>query len=176
MNRLSLRALALLAGAVVAAAGCADGNHNPTAARPAGEYHLLRRAPDTFGPRRSESGTSSVSAVIGPDGGTLQMDGGYRIDFPAGALAQPTTITMTPSAQYVGVELEPHGITFPAGHQPLLTIGYGGANLLGLSNLAIVYVNDANQILEVLPTVWNFRTHSLSARLQHFSGYLSGGT
>jgi hypothetical protein len=176
MNRLTLRALALIAGAVAAAAGCAEGTRSPTAAQPAsGQYQLLRRTPDSFGPRRSESGTSSVSAVIGPEGGTLQMDGGYRIDFPAGALSAPTTISMAPIGGYYGVELQPHGLTFPLWRQPVLTLSYAGASTSIFNRLVVVYVDDGNSILEVLPTQWNPFANTLTTRLRHFSGYISAG-
>jgi hypothetical protein len=177
MNRLTLRALALIAGAAAAAAGCTDGSRTPTATEPAAaSYQLLRRTPDSFGPRRSESGTSSVSGVIGPAGGTLQLGDGYRIDFPAGALAQPTTITMTPSDEYVGVELEPHGIRFPWGHEPVLTLRYSSGSILSLLGLRIAYTDDSDHILEILPSLWQPFSGSVTARLHHFSGYVIAGS
>src|SRR5689334_14824217 len=56
----------------------------------------------------------SASAVIGPKGGSIKLDGaGAKIDIPAGALSEATTITMTALAgANVAYEFQPHGITF----------------------------------------------------------------
>ena len=56
----------------------------------------------------------SVSAVIGPQGGSIKINAaGGKIDIPAGALSVPTTITMTALAgPNVAYEFQPHGITF----------------------------------------------------------------
>jgi hypothetical protein len=58
----------------------------------------------------------SQSAVIGPDGGEIDIDdAGTRIVFPAGALSRRTRITMTVKAGWnVAYEFGPHGITFGA--------------------------------------------------------------
>jgi len=56
----------------------------------------------------------SVSAVIGPNGGSIRInEAGGKIDIPAGALSEPTTITMTALAgANVAYEFQPHGINF----------------------------------------------------------------
>lgn len=56
----------------------------------------------------------SQSAIIGPAGGEIKItEAGAKISFPAGALAQPTLITMTAFAGYsVGYDFQPHGLTF----------------------------------------------------------------
>lgn len=56
----------------------------------------------------------SLSAVIGPEGGEIKInEAGAKIVFPAGALAAPTTITMTAYKGYdVAYDFQPHGITF----------------------------------------------------------------
>ena len=56
------------------------------------------------------------SAVIGPDGGEIDIDDvGARVIFPAGALSRRTRITMTVKAGWsVAYEFGPHGITFGA--------------------------------------------------------------
>jgi hypothetical protein len=58
----------------------------------------------------------SISAVIGPKGGAIKInDAGGKIDIPAGALSQETTITMTALAgPNVAYEFQPHGLTFAA--------------------------------------------------------------
>ena len=56
----------------------------------------------------------SVSAVIGPDGGTLSLPGSdFTMDIPSGALAAPTTITVVAQAgRHVAYEMLPHGLQF----------------------------------------------------------------
>ena len=56
----------------------------------------------------------SVSAVIGPDGGTLSLPGSdFTMEIPSGALAAPTTITVVAQAgPYVAYEMLPHGLRF----------------------------------------------------------------
>jgi hypothetical protein len=56
----------------------------------------------------------SVSAVIGPDGGTLSLPGSdFSVNFPSGALASPTTITIVSAGgAYVAYEMLPHGLRF----------------------------------------------------------------
>lgn len=56
----------------------------------------------------------SVSALIGPEGGTLSLPGSdFTMDIPAGALASPTTITVVSKAgSHVAYEMLPHGLRF----------------------------------------------------------------
>jgi hypothetical protein len=72
------------------------------------------------------------------------------------------------------VEIEPHGLTFPAGTEPTLTLPYGGANVAGLTTLSVVYV-DGGVISEVLPTRVSLQAHTLTATLPHFSLYAGAG-
>lgn len=66
-----------------------------------------------WGPAHSNV-EQSVSAVIGPDGGTLSLPGSdFAIDIPSGALAAPTTITVIAQAgPHVAYEMLPHGLQF----------------------------------------------------------------
>jgi hypothetical protein len=173
MIRLSVRAAALTA-ALVATAACAD--QTPLGTEPGADFELLR-APATaehVGAIGADGTSNSASRVIGAEGGTLQV-GAHRIDFPAGALSQPTEIRMTLDDTYVGVELEPHGIVFPAGREPTLTLGYADASAAGFGSLAVAYVeNDA--ISELLPTRWDAKTQTVEARLNHFSLYATSGS
>ncbi len=56
----------------------------------------------------------SVSALIGPEGGTLSLPGSdFTMDIPAGALASPTKITVVSKAgSHVAYEMLPHGLRF----------------------------------------------------------------
>lgn len=165
MSRISLRRSSLaLAGILIAIGGCAESPSTPAA------REFVQRTADV---RYNVAGGGSASAVIGANGGTLQTAAGDRITFPAGAVSQPTLITMTSSPRYAGVELQPHGLQFPAGHEPVLRISTAGSNAGDFRNLDVVYVNEAGAISEVLPTSGNGAV--LEAHLQHFSGYLASG-
>ena len=170
MSKLSLRSSALaLAGILIGIGGCAESPSAPSAAS-APSYQFLA-AP--HGALFAKSGQES-SAVVGPEGGVLTTGAGHRIEFPAGALAEPTTITITANPRYAGVELEPHGLRFPAGHEPVLTLNTGGADLSGFDAVNVVYVDGDNDVLDVLPT--RVAGGQLQVRLQHFSGYIGAGT
>jgi hypothetical protein len=56
----------------------------------------------------------SVSAVIGPDGGTLSLPGSdFSMNIPSGALEAPTAITVIAKAgPHVAYEMLPHGLRF----------------------------------------------------------------
>jgi hypothetical protein len=169
------RAFAALAGLLGLLAGCTEGAGPASPGNVAG-FRLLTPASHVSGPSFSEAVLPPVSAVIGPEGGAIELSNGSRLVFPAGAVDAPTTVTMSAVPGYFGVDLQPHGLTFPTGHEPVLTLGYAGASTFGLSRLAVVYVNDSRAILEVLPTTWSPADATLTSRLRHFSGYISGGS
>jgi hypothetical protein len=56
----------------------------------------------------------SVSAVVGPEGGTLSLPGAdFSLTIPAGALLEPTNITIVAKAgSYVVYDMFPHGLQF----------------------------------------------------------------
>jgi hypothetical protein len=168
MSRFRLRSiLAVTAGILITTGGCAE---SPSAPAEVGAGLELLALPQ--GPSLAVSAGGAASKVIGPEGGVVEL-GGSRLVFPAGAVAQPTEIGMTADAQYQGVRLSPHGLVFPAGAEPVLELRAAGL-AADRSGLKVVYVDDANQILEVLPT--ERRGNTVSAHLEHFSGYiLSGG-
>ena len=66
-----------------------------------------------WGPAHSRV-EQSVSALIGPDGGTLSLPGSdFTMNVPNGALASPTTITIVAKCgAYVAYEMLPHGLRF----------------------------------------------------------------
>jgi hypothetical protein len=155
-----------LAGTLLVVGGCADVPSAP------GGLHLEKIAAER-GPSLSLDGASLVtSAVIGPRGGVIATASGHRLVFPAGAVMHPTEIRMRDDGAFVGVRLEPHGLQFPAGRSPVLTLRHFGADA-GYDALRIVYVDDAGEILEVLPTRTGEET--VVAELRHFSGYLIAG-
>jgi hypothetical protein len=66
-----------------------------------------------WGPAHSRI-EQSVSAIIGPDGGTLSVPGSdFSMNIPSGALAAPTTITViAEGGPNVSYEMLPHGLRF----------------------------------------------------------------
>jgi len=163
-NSLRRRPSLALAGILIAIGGCAE---NPSAAAP---REFVQR---TASVRFDKSGGGSASAMIGVDGGVLQTSAGDRIVFPAGAVEQPIRISITSDSRYAGVQLEPHGLQFPEGHEPVLQLSTASTNAGAFRNVDVVYVDEAGAISEVLPTTStgaNLETH-----LHHFSGYLASG-
>ncbi|HEX6748398.1 MAG TPA: hypothetical protein VF092_13965 [Longimicrobium sp.] len=163
LSRISFRRPSLaLAGILIAIGGCAE---SPSA--PAQPEFVLRGAHARF----SISGTAS--AVIDQRGGSLVSPAGDRIVFPAGALSGPTQISITSDETYVGVELQPHGLTFPEGHLPVLQLNTAGSNAGAYQRISVSYVNESGSVAEILPaTTGNNRA---STNLHHFSGYMASG-
>jgi hypothetical protein len=59
------------------------------------------------------TGPVSVSKVIGPAGGTLEIpQTGLTVSFPAGALTTSLNITITSDDRYVAYKMEPSGTRF----------------------------------------------------------------
>jgi hypothetical protein len=151
-----------LAGILVGIGGCADQPVTPAAPSTAA-YHLL---PAAAQPNFARSGTAE--AVVGAEGGVVRAPGGVTLEFPAGALQGEQTIRVTPSSTLNAVEIEPHGLVFPAGLEPVLTLPFDRNALRGSGALNVVYVVDG-AVVEVLPTTQQGNT--LVAPLKHFSLY-----
>lgn len=177
MARHTLRALAL-AGIFLVAGGCGSDVRTPVTADAGAQLTKLRLPASSSAARLALQGRPQESDAqeIGPEGGVLKSATGHRLVFPAGAVAERTVISMTDDATYVGVHLEPHGLQFPAGKEPVLTLSFDGVNTLGLSGLRVVYTDDEGDILEVLPTTQAGGSPKLVTRLQHFSGYMIAGS
>jgi len=130
--RLQHRSLLAVGVAAVALVACVD-----TATSPATKFSPSARGPEFARIRATDSlmqvtdivfsdtalvlkrltpldSNISVSAVIGPNGGSIKVNAaGGKIDVPAGALKDTVTITMTALAgPNVAYEFQPHGITF----------------------------------------------------------------
>ncbi|MBV9110523.1 MAG: hypothetical protein JO306_14025 [Gemmatimonadetes bacterium] len=161
MSKPTFRAAALaLAGILIAIGGCTE---NPSAAT---GYQFVRRSASQA---RFDGSGSSSSSVIDARGGTIVTPLGDQLVFPAGAVSQPTTITLRSETDYLGVVVEPHGLQFPAGRQPVLTLKAGGANVAGLRGLALGYVNEVGSLESVF---WvRAGNETVSAQLPHFSTY-----
>ena len=165
MSKSTLRAAALaLAGILITIGGCAESPSAPT------RHEFVQR---TATARFDVSGSGTASAVIDGRGGMLQTAAGDRIIFPAGALLQPTEITITSDPRYAGVELEPHGLRFPAGREPILQLSTTASNAFQFRSLSVAYIGQDGAIEEILPTVT--ASGQVMTNLHHFSGYLVTG-
>jgi hypothetical protein len=123
----------------------------------------------------------TVSKSIGVDGGTLAIpQAGVTVVVPKGALAQPTTITMTARAgSLVAYDFAPHGITFA---KPLVfsqQLKGTNASLLSAPFLNLGYYSDPNLLTstgglvsELLGGTLNTLTWTFTAPIPHFSGYI----
>jgi hypothetical protein len=123
----------------------------------------------------------TVSKSIGVDGGTLAIpQAGVTVVVPKGALAQPTTITMTARAgSLVAYDFAPHGITFA---KPLVfsqQLKGTNASILNAPFLQLGYYSDPNLLTqtgglvsELLGGTLNTLTWTFTAPIPHFSGYI----
>lgn len=80
----------------------------------------------------------SVSAVVDADGATLFLPGAdFSLTIPAGALSEPTAITVTAKAgPFVAYEMQPHGLRFM---KPVIAVQ-------GLSTTAIYGTEAGNSV------------------------------
>ena len=106
--------------------------------------------------------------TVGSAGGTIVV-GTHRLVIPAGALASPVQIKAEQVTGLVNsVRFSPDGLKFakPA----TLTLSYGNCSPLLLIK-RVVYTNELLGILELLPSLDDLRTKSVSASIRHFSRY-----
>jgi hypothetical protein len=113
----------------------------------------------------------SITKSIGPAGGVMKI-GPHSLTVPAGALPETVNITATArTGKYVRIDFEPHGLRFasPA------TLGLSYAHCASRPLLPkVVYVSgdgDLLSILELVPSLTEFSSDRVTARLRHFSGY-----
>ncbi|HEX6369507.1 MAG TPA: hypothetical protein VF006_11285 [Longimicrobium sp.] len=115
------RTLALAAAALFALAGCSDVSQ-PTLATPGQSVSVLGGTIDLNGVLKfismpDLSGTRHAEKyIVASQGGFVELNG-FRVDIPAGALSQNTTITIDlPSDNVLGkrliAEFGPHGTQF----------------------------------------------------------------
>jgi hypothetical protein len=177
MAKLRMRAVlsAITAGILITIGGCTDPSPlaKPTLEVGSG-YEPIRIQMPVGGATFNRVAGLKAEKTIGTEGGILQMPGGHTLTFPAGALGEPTLIRGRVDSEYLLVDFEPHGIQFPRGREPLLTLSLQNADVSGFKSLTVTYVA-GNQILEVLPTDVNVGAATANSRLKHFSGYLLSG-
>ncbi|MFL5515502.1 MAG: hypothetical protein ACJ8DJ_05050 [Gemmatimonadales bacterium] len=162
-------ALALSAALmVVVACSTADDNTGPTlpSELQAGgtllslaDLHLLSCSAQPYAVKTQTVGTAGGTIVIGT----------HRLVIPAGAQAKPVQIKAEQVTGRVNsVRFSPEGLKFakPA----TLTLSYGNCSPLLLLK-RVVYTNELLSILELLPSVDDLRTRTVSASIRHFSRY-----
>jgi hypothetical protein len=106
--------------------------------------------------------------TIGSAGGTIVV-GTHRLVIPAGALSTPVKISAEQVTGRVNsVRFSPDGLKFakPA----TLTLSYANCSPLLLVK-RVVYTNELLGILELLPSLDDLRTKTVSAPIRHFSRY-----
>lgn len=113
---------------------------------------------------------SRGARTVGPAGGTIQV-GPHALFVPPGALDRDVTISgVAPTGDIVKVEFQPEGLRFA--RPTALTLSYRSCGLLGSLNYGIVHLDgDDRTILELLPSVPNLLTRSVTGKLEHFSNY-----
>ena len=110
------------------------------------------------------------SAVIGPQGGTLQI-GQYSLHVPPGALAQPVQIHGEQLSDTVNsVRFSPEGLQFA--RPATLAMTYANCSLLGrVLPKRIAYTTDNLQILSYILSLDNLFSRQVTGEVNHFSRY-----
>jgi len=130
--------------------------------------------------------TYTASAVIGTQGGTIAIpEAGFSIDFPAGAVSRPVSISVKALAgRNVAYEFAPHGLRFNRSRTPVITqdlrqtVAYGSTSIR--SQLEGAYapsllglLGGLLRILETRPTTVEVNTWEMRWTVEHFSGYVA---
>lgn len=171
MTKWPRRFAALALGAVLAvmvACSAADDSTGPTppselqvggAFLSLGDLHLLSCSAQPYTVKTQTVGTAGGTIVIGT----------HRLVIPAGALAKPVQIKAEQMTGRVNsVRFSPEGLKFakPA----TLRLSYGNCSPLLLLK-RVVYTNELLGILELLPSIDDLRSRTVSAPIRHFSRY-----
>lgn len=117
----------------------------------------------------------SRAQPIGVRGATVAVDR-HSLTVPEGGVGASTTFTITEVASpAIRVELGPSGTRF--GTPATLTLSFArcGGVPRGFRDLQILQVDGNDSVIAVLPSTVDPRARTVSAPLQHLSGYLVGG-
>ncbi|HVL16452.1 MAG TPA: hypothetical protein VM387_00585 [Gemmatimonadales bacterium] len=171
MTKWPRRFAALALGAVLAvmvACSAADDSAGPTppselqvggALLSLGDLHLLACSAQPYAVR---------TQTVGSAGGTIVV-GTHRLVIPAGALASPVQIKAEQLTGKVNsVRFSPEGLKFAK--SATLSLSYGNCSPLLLLK-RVVYTNERLGILELLPSIDDLRSRTVSAPIRHFSRY-----
>ena len=189
-NRL-LRSFALLAGAILMAS-CGSDSGAPDVTGPS-DFGLSGPAIDAAGRqfdalwwKQDLTTVVQVSKTIDQSGGVLTIpETGLTIEFPAGALSGPITITVTADQKYVAYKMDPAGTQFLKDvtvTQSLANTTVSGQPLQ--SQLYATYIADDSlslsgrvPVLEIEPSKTVFYPNSALPQahvwiIRHFSRYM----
>ena len=109
-----------------------------------------------------------VTNVVGTAGGTIVV-GTHRLVIPAGALARNYTIRAEQVTGRVNsVRFAPEGLRFAKPAK--LTLSYSNCSPLLLLK-RVVYTDDLLRILELIPSLDNLKTKTVTGDIRHFSRY-----
>lgn len=110
----------------------------------------------------------SVTKVVGAGGGTIVV-GTHRLVIPAGALTRNHTIRAEQvRARVNSVRFSPEGLRFAKPAR--LTLSYANCSPLLLLK-RIVYTDELLRILELIPSLDNLRSKTVTGDIRHFSRY-----
>lgn len=110
----------------------------------------------------------SVTKTIGAAGGTIVV-GTHRLVIPAGALKRNYTIKAEQvRARVNSVRFSPEGLQFAKPAK--LTLSYANCSPLMLLK-RVVYTDELLRILELIPSIDNLRTKTVTGDIRHFSRY-----
>ena len=113
--------------------------------------------------------TQSASQVIGPNGGRITV-GPHTLVIPSGALSKNTLITaQLPGDKVSSVRFSPEGLQF---NKPAtLTMSYAHCRRLLPIPMRVVYTTEKLKVLELLGSLDNMRSKTVTTSLKHFSRY-----
>jgi hypothetical protein len=160
--------VALFGAALFAALSCGD--QAPTEPRPDALLFGLLSSPKLSLVTCTPLPYDSVTQTVGPAGGTIQV-GAYSLVIPYGALDSAVTITaVAPSDTVNAVRFQPQGLHF--NQKASLTMSYANCGILfWVLPQHIAYTTDDLQILDVLPSVPNVWSQTVTGSIRHFSEY-----
>jgi hypothetical protein len=121
--------------------------------------HLLSCSPQPY---------AATTKTVGVTGGVITV-GTHRLVIPAGALTRSVTVKAEQmTGQFNSVRFSPEGLQFakPA----TLTLSYANCSPLMVIK-RVVYTSDLLRILELLPSLDNIFSRTVSAPIRHFSRY-----
>ncbi len=123
------------------------------------DLHLLSCLPQPY---------VSKTQVVGKNGGTITV-GTHKLVIPAGALSKNHTIRAEQVTHWVNsVRFSPEGLTFAKPAK--LTLSYANCSPLMLLK-RVVYTDELLRILELIPSLDNIRTKTVTGDIRHFSRY-----
>jgi len=123
------------------------------------DLHLLSCSPQPYVTR---------TQVVGVNGGTIVV-GTHRLVIPAGALSRNYTIRAEQVTHRVNsVRFSPEGLRFAKPAK--LTLSYSNCSSLLLLK-RVVYTDELLRILELIPSLDNLETKTVTGDIRHFSRY-----